>query len=142
MDLNDICIDIASICHSKAELLCPGGFMKIKDKVEITIPTDNVDIQFSPHHNHAVPGHQGNAQPLMIATSAHMQLSTANLAGQRVFWMYNQLLLNLPLSLGDSGTCIYVTDNNRQSGCLGMAIGFLSSGQSIITPLREILKKL
>ncbi|CAG2187896.1 unnamed protein product [Mytilus edulis] len=48
MDLNEICIDIASICHSKADLLCPGGFLKIKDRVNITLPEEYVEIQFPP----------------------------------------------------------------------------------------------
>lgn len=139
MDLNEICIDIASICHSKADLLCPGGFLKIKDRVNITPPEEYVEIQFPPDGG---PVQHGYAKPLMIATTAHMQLRTANLSGQRVYRMYNQLLLNLPLNLGDSGTCIYVIDDNKQRGCLGMAIAFLSSGQCIVTPLKEILKKL
>lgn len=114
--------------------------MNIKDKVKITPPEDYVEVQFPPDGG---PVQQGYAQPLMIATTAHMQLSSANLAGQRVFRMYNQLLMNLPLNLGDSGTCIYVIDSNQQKkGCLGMAIAFLSSGQCVITPLKEILKKM
>lgn len=139
MDLNEICLDITDIRHSKAELLCSGGFLKIKDNVTIKAPEDFVEVQFPP-----VGGQpqQGHAQPLMIGTTAHMQLNTTNLAGQRVFRMYNQLLLNIPLNLGDSGTCIYVIGNNEQKGCLGMAIAFLSFGQCIVTPLKEILKKL
>lgn len=137
--MNDICIDIASICNSKADVLCPGGFLRIKDKVVIKPQEEYVDIQF-PVSGLSVQQHY--SQPLMIATTAHMQLRPGNLAGQRVFRMYNQLLLNLPLNLGDSGTCIYIIDDNKRKGCIGMAIAFLSAGQCIITPLKEILKKI
>ncbi|CAC5426747.1 unnamed protein product [Mytilus coruscus] len=139
IDLNEICIDISSICNSKADVLCPGGFLRIKDKVKITPQEDYFEVQFPVAGGPVQPGY---SQPLMIATTAHMQLRPGNLAGQRVFRMYNQLLLNLPLNLGDSGTCIYIIDDNKRKGCIGMAIAFLSAGQCIITPLKEILNKI
>lgn len=137
MDLNEIYVDIANICNTKADVLCPGGFTTIKEKVKVTAQEDCVELQFTTDGG----GVQiGCAQPLMIATTCHMQLSPGCLSGRRVFRMYNQLALNLSLNLGDSGTCIYVTDNKTQKGCLGMAIAFFSTGQCIVTPLKEILK--
>lgn len=81
-------------------------------------------------------------QPLWISTSAHMQLSSGYLTDKRIFRMYNQMVINLGLKPGDSGTCIYVVQHpQNKNGCIGMAIAFCA-GLTIVTPLKDILKRI
>jgi hypothetical protein len=51
-----------------------------------------------------------------------MQLTTGYLTDKRVFCMYNQIVINLGLRPGDSGTCIYIVQHPNKNGCIGMAI--------------------
>lgn len=56
--------------------------------------------------------------------------------------MYKQIhISNIPFQQGDSGTCIYVCDNNHQLfGCIGMAVSLHPTSGCIATPMKEILK--
>lgn len=58
--------------------------------------------------------------------------------------MYNQIAVTqIPFQPGDSGTCIYVRDNNHHVfGCIGMAIANHPGldGGVIVTPMKDILK--
>lgn len=81
-----------------------------------------------------------NFQPLFIAQPAHMQLPVGSLTEKRMLTMYNQMVMNIPLQQGDSGTCIYITGNTQQNtGCVGMAIAFCS-GRSLVTPIQDIVR--
>lgn len=44
---------------------------------------------------------------------------------------------------GDSGTCIYTpSTEDKEKGCIGMLIGKSTSGECIVTQMKEILKAL
>lgn len=78
--------------------------------------------------------------PMSISSPAHFQHIVGQLPTPKTFRMHNQLYLNIPLVLGDSGTCLYIK-NYIQTGCLGMAIAFLN-GISVVTPMKNIFDKL
>lgn len=137
VDLKDICIDLVHIYNSKVTALCPGAFSNIADTVDVGSTAESEEIHFATPGNPIPTG----AFQLLLCSRCHMQLHAGCLSGREVFRMYNQLLLNLPLQAGDSGTCIYVKTNNC-TGCIGMAIAFGPGGYSIVTPMKEILKKL
>lgn len=73
---------------------------------------------------------------VLIRTPAHIQYGKIT--------MFNQLCLyGMQFQPGDSGTCVYIHtpgNFNRQTGCIGMLIGQSTSGHSILTPMKEILK--
>lgn len=58
--------------------------------------------------------------------------------------MYNQFVVqNMDFQEGDSGTCIYSPfTGSPDIGCIGMLIGKSTSGECIVTPMKEILKAL
>lgn len=58
--------------------------------------------------------------------------------------MYNQFVVqNMDFQEGDSGTCIYSPFTGSDDiGCIGMLIGKATSGECIVTPMKEILKAL
>lgn len=58
--------------------------------------------------------------------------------------MYNQISLrNMEFQEGDSGTCIYGKClKSGKKGCIGMFIGKSTSGQYIVTPMKDILDSL
>ncbi|CAC5381194.1 unnamed protein product [Mytilus coruscus] len=58
--------------------------------------------------------------------------------------MYNQFVIkNMDFEEGDSGTCIYTQfTGSEEKGCIGMLIGKSTSGECIVTPMKEILKAL
>lgn len=141
VNLNENCLDFESVRSMQPHVMCPGGFKQERLLLKEWNRVEYNEIQF-PVSNISTP--QGSAVPLMISTPAHMQLNTGSITGHRVFQMYNQLLLkNLPLNLGDSGTCVYVIGNSlNQKGCIGMAIAFMTNVGTIVTPMTEILKKI
>lgn len=98
------------------------------------------DVYF--HELGSINGHANgvNFQPLLIAQPAHGQFPVGSLTEKRMFTMYNQMVMNIPLQPGDSGTCIYITGNTPQNtGCVGMAIAFCS-GLSLVTPMQDIVR--
>ncbi|XP_052075331.1 uncharacterized protein LOC127712758 [Mytilus californianus] len=58
--------------------------------------------------------------------------------------MYNQFSIqNMDFQPGDSGTCIYSPFTGSDDiGCIGMLVGKSTSGECIVTPMKEILKAL
>lgn len=58
--------------------------------------------------------------------------------------MYNQFVVkNMDFQEGDSGTCIYSKFTGSDDiGCIGMLVGKSTSGECIVTPMKEILKAL
>ncbi|CAC5382928.1 unnamed protein product [Mytilus coruscus] len=58
--------------------------------------------------------------------------------------MYNQFSIqNMDFQEGDSGTCIFASGTGSQEkGCIGMLVGKSTSGECIVTPMKEILKAL
>ncbi|CAC5380599.1 unnamed protein product [Mytilus coruscus] len=56
--------------------------------------------------------------------------------------MYNQFSIqNMDFQPGDSGTCIYTSFTGSDDiGCIGMLVGKSTSGECIVTPMKEILK--
>lgn len=58
--------------------------------------------------------------------------------------LYNQYSLqNMQFQDGDSGTCIYgKCMKSGKKGCIGMLIAKSTSGQYIITPMKDILNAL
>ncbi|XP_076095643.1 uncharacterized protein LOC143066709 [Mytilus galloprovincialis] len=89
-----------------------------------------------------VPANMDSAhnQPLIRAHPVHGAISLNSSTGSQDFLMYNQMVMNIPLKDGDSGTCIYITKSTSQeTGCVGMANSFCS-GYSIVTPLDDIIR--
>ncbi|CAC5377529.1 unnamed protein product [Mytilus coruscus] len=126
---------------------CPysqlGAGANTKLECAVTFPRQSdVDILFSNTGQTAANVNSNMFQPLWISTSAHMQLSAGYLTEKRIFRMYNQMVINLGLQPGDSGTCIYVVQHpQNKNGCIGMAIAFCA-GLTIVTPLKDILKRI
>ncbi|CAG2236694.1 unnamed protein product [Mytilus edulis] len=58
--------------------------------------------------------------------------------------LYNQFVIrNMQFTEGDSGTCIYgKCMTSGHEGCIGMLIGASTSGQYIVTPMKDILNAL
>lgn len=58
--------------------------------------------------------------------------------------LYNQFVIrNMQFQEGDSGTCIYgKCMTSGHAGCIGMLIGSSTSGQYIVTPMKDILNAL
>lgn len=83
-------------------------------------------------------------QPLLFASPSHIQLPVGALTDRRIITLYNQMVLNLPLKQGDSGTCVYVTRHApKNTGCIGIANSFCSgSGLSVVTPIQEIISEI
>ncbi|CAC5366264.1 unnamed protein product [Mytilus coruscus] len=103
-----------------------------------------------------------NPKPILVATDAHFQTKLIPKLGEeeennpRFVRFYHQLLMeNLPFEKGDSGTCIYIVDDQshtkdtkeaNSTGCIGMAIADVidSKGKKkvIVTPMEAILEAL
>lgn len=73
---------------------------------------------------------------LSVLVPSHVRINT-NI-------MYNQFVVqNMDFQEGDSGTCIYSPFTGSDDiGCIGMLIGKSTSGECIVTPMKEILKAL
>lgn len=121
--------------------MAPGAVTGIKQNVTFDLQTDK-DVNFQNIGQINVHANGSTFQPLLIAQPAHMQLPVGSLNEKRIFTMYNQMVMNIPLQEGDSGTCIYITGNTPlNTGCVGMAIAFCSgSGYSLVTPIKEIIR--
>lgn len=134
--------DHMTLCCTKetVSVVAPGAFTKKEQNVTFQRPTHE-DVYFQDIGQ--INGHANGItfQPLLIAQPAHMQLPVGSLTEKRIFTMYNQMVMNIPLQQRDSGTCIYITGNTLQNtGCVGMAIAFCSgSGLSLVTPLQAII---
>ena len=141
--LNTSCLDHEELCipHQTATVVAPGTMTKIQTGITFPSQTDE-DIQFSPIGPTAASVNSNVFFPLWINQPAHMQLPVAAgyLTGRRIFRMYNQIVLNLPLQPGDSGTCIYIV-NHPKTGCIGMAIAMCGGQLTLVTPLKDILKR-
>lgn len=85
-----------------------------------------------------------------VKESVHTQIiaitnesRTVEAESDRAVRFYNQLAVpNIPFQQGDSGSCVYITDGNKETGCLGMAIATLPEGGCIVTPMDKLLQKL
>lgn len=100
------------------------------------------DVYLKDLGNAAATANGALFHPLVMASPAHIQLPVGALTDRRIFTMYNQMVMNVPLKEGDSGTCIYITGNTpKNTGCVGMANSFCSgSGLALVTPIEEIIK--
>lgn len=99
-------------------VVAPGAFTKKEQDVTFQ-RTTHKDVYFQDIGQ--INGHANGLtfQPLLIAQPAHMQLPVGYLTEKRIFTMYNQMVMNIPLQKGDSGTCIYITGNTSQNtGCV------------------------
>ena len=101
----------------------------------------NKDIEFLNIGQTAGIANSNVFHPLLLHTPAHIQSTTGPLTNKRVFRMYNQIVINLGLELGDSGTCIYIVQHPNKNGCIGMVIAMVR-GLTIITPLKDILNRM
>ncbi|CAC5418222.1 PCSK5 [Mytilus coruscus] len=134
--------DHTTLCCTRetVSVVAPGAVTKKEQNVTFQRPTHK-DVYFQDIGQ--INGHANGLifQPLLIAQPAHMQLPVGSLTEKRIFTMYNQMVMNIPLRKGDSGTCIYINGNTSQNtGCVGMAIAFCSgSGLSLVTPIQEII---
>jgi hypothetical protein len=105
----------------------------------VPMETDE-NVQYSPMGPTAASVNSNVVFPLSITQPAHMQVNSVTGKDQITVRMYNQILINLPLQLGDSGTCIYIVNHPTKTGCIGMAIA-MNGEQTIVTPLKDILKR-
>ncbi|XP_052106695.1 uncharacterized protein LOC127739142 [Mytilus californianus] len=120
----------------------PGAFSgKILNDVKLEHSSAK-DVYLKDLGNAAANTNGAHFQPLVMASPAHMQLPVGAQTDRRIFTMYNQMVMNIPLKEGDSGTCVYITGNTpKNTGCVGMANSFCSgSGLSLVTPIEEIIK--
>ncbi|XP_071154186.1 serine-rich adhesin for platelets-like isoform X3 [Mytilus edulis] len=135
--------DHTMLCCTRetVSVMAPGAVTGIKQNVTFDLQTDK-DVNFQNIGQINVHANGSTFQPLLIAQPAHMQLPVGSLNEKRIFTMYNQMVMNIPLQEGDSGTCIYITGNTPlNTGCVGMAIAFCSgSGYSLVTPIKEIIR--
>jgi len=140
--LNTSCLDHEEFCipHQSATVVAPCAMPKIKTGITFPNQTDE-DIQFSLIGPTAASVNSNTFFPLLINHPAHMQLPAGYLTDKRIFRMYNQIVLNLTLQLGDSGTCIYIVNHPTKTGCIGMAIAMNGGQLTIVTPLKDILKR-
>lgn len=140
--VNQHSCDYLKLCviRETVRTVAQGAFTKFDDDVTFERPTDT-NVCFEDHGGLNVHANGLNFHPL-TTQPAHMRLQVGQLTEKRIFTMYNQMVMNIPLKLGDSGTCIYITGNtNEKSGCVGMAIAFCSqSGLSLVTPMQEIIR--
>ncbi|CAC5399691.1 unnamed protein product [Mytilus coruscus] len=74
---------------------------------------------------------------LFVLVPSHVRIETNHI-------MYNQFSIqNMDFEAGDSGTCIYAPfTGSEQKGCIGMLVGKSTSGECIVTPMKDILKAL
>lgn len=141
--LNDICLDHEEFCISTqtADTVSAGAMTKLEQSIKFPRQSD-VDVQFSNTGPTAASVNANVYHPLWIYTPAHLQLPSGYLTDRRIFRMYNQMAVNLPLVQGDSGTCIYIVNHpGNKNGCIGMAIAFCG-GLTLVTPLKEIFKRM
>lgn len=140
--MNDSYIDHELLTLTKAtvETRFYGSNVKF-DRHNVTFDKEE-DIEIELHSLGQAAGFaNGNVTfPLSIASPAHFQQVQGCFRSPKTFRMYNQLNLNIPLELGDSGSGIYI-QNYVQTGCLGMAIAFFN-GMSVVTPMKTIVNKL
>lgn len=127
--------------RSKVSTVAPGAVSKIEKDVTFE-NTRAEDVYLNNLGNVAANVNGAHYQPLVNASPAHMQIPVGAVNDRRVFTMYNQMVMNIPLKEGDSGTCIYITGSTpKNTGCVGMANSFCSgSGLSLVTPIDEIIK--
>lgn len=141
--LNTSCLDHEEFCISiqTADIVSAGAMTKIETNIKFPRQSD-VDVQFSNTGPTAASVNANVYHPLWIYSPAHLQLPSGYLTDRRIFRMYNQIAVNLPLVQGDSGTCIYIVNHpGQKNGCIGMAIAFCG-GLTLVTPLKDILKKI
>ena len=134
----------------REDLFCPqatatcigwGAMTKLSTPY-ITFPKQShEDIDFSNIGQTTGIANNNVFYPLLLHTPAHMQSTTGPLTKKRVFRMYNQIVINLGLSPGDSGTCIYIVKHPNKNGCIGMAIAFCG-GLTVVTPIKDILNRM
>ncbi|CAC5384239.1 unnamed protein product [Mytilus coruscus] len=140
--LNDICLDREELRVSTqtVDTVSAGAMTKLLQN--ITLPRQShVDVQFSNTGSTAASVNANVYHPLWIYSPAHLQLPSGYLTDRRIFRMYNQMAVNLPLVEGDSGTCIYIVNHpGNKNGCIGMAIAFCG-GLTLVTPLKDIFKE-
>lgn len=141
--LNDMCLDHAEICITTqtVDTVSAGAMTTLDQSITIRRQSD-VDVQFSNTGPTAASVNANVYHPLWIYTPAHLQLPSGYLTDRRIFRMYNQMAVHLPLVQGDSGTCIYIVNHpGNKNGCIGMAIAFCG-GLTLVTPLKEIFKRI
>ena len=140
--MNSSFLDHEEFCVSQETATVVGAGAMTKLECSVIFPKQReVEIFFS-NVGQAAGSANGNVfQPLWMHTPAHMQLTTGYLTDKRVFCMYNQIVINLGLRPGDSGTCIYIVQHPNKNGCIGMAIA-VCGGLTIVTPLKDILKRI
>ncbi|CAG2188370.1 unnamed protein product [Mytilus edulis] len=99
-----------SICFPTgypAETVSPGAGDKSKLERKITFPRQSdVDVRSQTPSNRSYVN-ANVYHPLWMYTPAHLQLPSGYLTDRRIFRMYNQMALNLPLVQGDSGTHLH-----------------------------------
>ena len=141
MDLSVVERDDLFCPQATAKCIGWGAMAKLSTP-DITFPKQSdEDIEFSNiGQTHGI-ANNNVFYPLLLHTPAHMQSTTGPLTKKRVFRMYNQIVINLELSPGDSGTCIYIVKHPNKNGCIGMAIAFCG-GLTVVTPLKEILNRM
>jgi hypothetical protein len=138
--LNTSCLDHEKLynLNQSATVVAPGA-MTLTD---ITFPMQRYgNAQYSPIGPTAASVNSNVFFPLWITLPAHIQLPAGNVNSQTIFRMYNQIVLNLPLQPGDSGTCIYIVNHPTKTGCIGMAIAMCGGQLTVVTPLKDILER-
>jgi hypothetical protein len=107
------------------------------------VPTEtDENVQYSPMGPTAANVNSNVVFPLRITQPAHVQVNRDIGNAQTKLCMYNQIVLNLPLKSGDSGTCIYIVNHPTKTGCIGMAIAMCDEQLTIVTPLKDILQRM
>ena len=141
--MNFICLDHEEFCATQetASVVAIGA-MTGPQQLSVTFPMQTyIDMTLTNIGQASGSANSNEFQPVFILTPAHMQSAVGRLTDTRVFRMYNQIVINLKLIPGDSGTCIYIFGTPNQNGCIGMVIG-MCGGLSIVTPLNDILKRI
>lgn len=113
-----------------------GSKSKIDGKYVAFGKEDNVEVELQSLGLATAVANWVVTFSMSISSPAHFQHIVGQLPTPKTFRIYNQLYLNIPLVLGDSGTCLYIK-NYSQTGWLGMAIAFLN-GMSVVTPMKNI----
>jgi hypothetical protein len=139
--LNSCILDHEEFCipQATAKVVGWGVMAKLEEDVRFLKQRD-VDIVLSNIGQAACSANGNVVQPVLMSTSAHVQLTTGYLTDKRELRMYNQIVINLGLRPGDSGTCIYIVQHPK-TGCIGMAIAMVE-GYTIVTPLKDIFKRM
>ncbi|CAC5391225.1 unnamed protein product [Mytilus coruscus] len=141
--LNTSCLDHEEFCISiqTADIVSAGAMTKMEINIKFPRQSD-ADVQFSNTGPTTASVNNNVYHPLWTYSPVHLQLPSGYLTDRRIFRMYNQIAINLPLVQGDSGTCIYIINHpGQKNGCIGMAIAFCG-GLTLVTPLKDILKRI